>query len=227
MTMKLYADPISTTCRPILLFIADAGAPVEFQLIELMKGAHMQPEFIAINPSHAVPVLQDDEMVLTESSAILKYLADKVGSPLYPKDLKKRAKVNSMMDWLNTGLYRDFGYGFCYPQVFPHMKHEHEVAQTATINAGRERTKKWLNILDKDLIGPKNNYLVGNELTIADYFGIGIFSLADLMRCDLSPWPNIQRWLKTMRARPSWNKVQEEFNAKFVEPTKDVPFVML
>jgi glutathione S-transferase len=224
--MKLYADPISTTCRPILLFIADSGAPVEFHLIELMKGAHMQPEFIAINPSHAVPVLQDDEMVLTESSAILKYLADKVDSPLYPKDLKKRAKVNSMMDWLNTGLYRDFGYGFCYPQVFPHMKHEHEVAQTATINAGRERTKKWLNILDKDLIGPKNNYLVGNELTIADYFGIGIFSLADLMRCDLSSWPNIQRWLKNMRALPSWDKVHADFNAKLVQPSKEAPFVM-
>ena len=225
--MKLYADPISTTCRPVLLFIADTGAPVEMHLIELMKGAHMQPEFIAINPSHAVPVLQDDDLVLTESSAILKYLADKFDSPLYPKDLKKRAKVNAMMDWLNTGLYRDFGYGFCYPQMFPHMKHENEIAQTATINAGRERTKKWLNILDKDLIGPKNNYLVGNELTIADYFAVGLFSLADLLRCDLSPWPNIQRWLKTMRARPSWDKVHETFNTKFVEPSKNAPFVML
>ena len=224
--MKLYADPISTTCRPVLLFIADSGAPVEFHLVELMKGAHMQPEFIAINPSHAVPVLQDDEMVLTESSAILKYLADKFDSPLYPKDLKKRAKVNSMMDWLNTGLYRDFGYGFCYPQLFPHFKHENEVAQTATINAGRERAKKWLNILDKDLIGPKNNYLVGNELTIADYFGVGLFSLADLLRCDLSPWPNVQRWLKTMRTLPGWNKVHEDFNTKFVEPTKNAPFAM-
>ena len=46
--MKIYADPISTTCRPVLLFIADTGAPVEFHLIQLMKGEHMQPEFIAI-----------------------------------------------------------------------------------------------------------------------------------------------------------------------------------
>jgi len=225
--MKLYADPISTTCRPVLLLIEESGAPVEMHYIDLFRGAHMQPEFIAINPSHAVPVLQDEDLILTESSAILKYIADKLDSPLYPKDLKKRAKVNAMMDWLNTGFYRDFGYTFVYPQIFPHYKHEHEVAQAATVNAGRERTKKWLTILDKDLIGPKNNYLVGNELTIADYFGAGLFSLTDLMRCDLSPWPNVQRWLKTMRARPSWNKVHEDFNAKLVEPSKNAPFVML
>ena len=225
--MKLYADPIYTTCRPVLLFIAESGAPVEMHLVELMKGAHLQPEYAAINPSRAVPAFADEDMLLSESSAILKYIADKIDSPAYPKDLKKRAKVNAMMDWLNTGLYRDFGYGFVYPQVFPHYKHEHEVAQTATINAARERTKKWLNILDKDLIGPNSNYLVGNELTVADYFGAGIFSLTDLMRCDLSPWPNVQRWLKTMRNLPSWNKVHEDFNAKLVEPSKQAPFVML
>ena len=89
--MKLYADPISTTSRPVILFIDDTGAPVEFQLVELMKGGHMQPEFVAINPSHAVPVLQDDELVLTESSAILKYLADKIDSPPSALHASKRA----------------------------------------------------------------------------------------------------------------------------------------
>jgi len=225
--MKLYADPISTTCRPVLLFIAESGAPVELHHVDLFTGAHLKPEYAAINPSRAVPALQDDDLLIGESSAILKYIADKIDSPAYPKDLKKRAKVNAMMDWLNTGLYRDFGYGYVYPQIFPKFKHEHEIAQTATIDCGRERSKKWLSILDQDLIGPKNNYLVGNEVTIADYFGVGIFSLADLMRCDLSPWPNIQRWLKNMRALPSWDKVHADFNAKLVEPTKSAPFVML
>src|SRR4051812_48334064 len=102
--MKLYADAISTTCRPVLFFIAESGAPVEMHHVDLFTGAHRQPEFAAINPSRAVPVLQDDDLLLTESSAILKYLADKMNSPAYPKDLKKRAKINAMMDWLNTGL---------------------------------------------------------------------------------------------------------------------------
>jgi glutathione S-transferase len=224
--MKLYADPISTTCRPVLLLIAESGADVEMHHIDLFTGAHMKPEFAAINPSRAVPVLEDEDFRLSESSAILKYLADRIGSPAYPKDLKKRAKINAMMDWFNTGLYRDFGYGYVYPQVFPNFKHAHEIAQAATIDFGREKAKKWFTILDKDLIGPKNKFLLGDEITIADYFGAGILSLADLMRCDLSPWPNVQRWLKNMRALPSWDKVHEDFNAKLVQPTKEAPFVM-
>ena len=224
--MKLYADPISTTCRPVMLLIEESGAEVEMQFVDLFKGAHMQPEYGAINPSRAVPALQDEDFLLSESSAILKYLADRIDSPAYPKDLKKRARINAIMDWFNTGLYRDFGYGFVYPQIFPKFKHEHEIAQTATLNAARERAKNWLTILDKDLIGPNNKFLTGDEITIADYFGVGILSIADIIRCDLSPWPNVQRWLKNMRALPSWDKVHQDFNAKLVEPTKDVPFVM-
>ena len=80
-------------------------------VVDLLTGEHLKEPYAAINPSRLVPVLEDGDFRLTESSAILKYLADKVGSPAYPKDLQKRARVNEMMDWLNTGFYRDFGYG--------------------------------------------------------------------------------------------------------------------
>ena len=102
--MKLYGDPISTTCRPVMLLAAESGADLKLEFVDLFSGAHMKPEYAAINPSRQVPLLDDDGFTLSESSAILKYLADKIGSPAYPKDLKKRAKVNEMMDWFNTCL---------------------------------------------------------------------------------------------------------------------------
>jgi glutathione S-transferase len=225
--MKLYADPISTTCRPVLLLMAESGAPFEMVFVDLFSGAHMKPEYAAINPSRAVPALADDDFLLTESSAILKYVADKIGSPTYPKDPKKRAKINAMMDWLNTGLYRDFGYGFIYQQIFPHFKHADENVQKAMVDVARERATKWLNILDKDIIGPKNKYLLGDEITIADYFGAGIVTLADIVRSDLSSWPNVRRWLGNMRALPSWDKINEDFNGKFVAAYKGAPFAIL
>jgi glutathione S-transferase len=225
-TVKLYADPISTTCRPILMLIEESRVPVEMHYVDLSKGAHKQPEFAAINPCRAVPALEDDDLCMTESSAILKYIADKFDSPAYPKDLKKRAQINAIMDWFNTGFYRDFGYNFVYPQIFPHHKRQHEIAQAATVDFGRAGTKKWLNILDKDFIGPKNKFLLGDDITIADYFGAEILGLADIVRCDLSPWPNVQRWLANMRALPSWNKVHEDYNNRLVQGTKDVPFIM-
>jgi glutathione S-transferase len=115
--MKLYIHPVSMTSRPVRLFIAESGIDVDEQVVDLMAGEHYQEPFTAINPSRQVPVLQDGDFRLTESSAILKYLADKIDSPAYPKDLKQRAKVNEMMDWFNTTFYRDYAYGWIYPQT--------------------------------------------------------------------------------------------------------------
>lgn len=225
--MKLYADPISTTCRPVMLLLAESGAQHEFVHIDLMSGAHMKPEYLAINPSRAVPALADEDFVLTESSAILKYVADKIGSSAYPNDGKKRAKINALMDWINTGFYRDFGYGFCYTQMFPHMKYADENVQKAAVAAARERARKWLDILDRDIIGPKNKFLLGDDVTIADYFGACIVTLADVIRADLSAWPNVKRWLGNMKMLPSWNKVNEGFEQKFVAGFQGVPFAIL
>ena len=120
--MKLYMHPVSMTSRPVRLFIAEHNIPVEEQVVDLMKGEHYQPPYEAINPNHLVPVLDDDGFRLTESSAILKYLAEKTGSAAYPQDLQKRARVNERMDWINTQFARDFNYGFNYPQIFSFAK---------------------------------------------------------------------------------------------------------
>ena len=131
--MKLYTFPASPGCRPIAMFIADHGMTVEEQVVDLMNGEQYGPAFTAINPNNAVPVLEDGDLRLPECSAILKYLADLVDSPAYPKDLKARAKVNAAMDWVNTGLYPAFGHNLCYPQVLPNLKWEDDKAQSAVL----------------------------------------------------------------------------------------------
>ena len=92
--MKLYYHPVSTVSRPVVLFAADNAIALDYQVVDLMTGEHMGAAYAKINPSQQVPVLEDGDFRLTESSAILKYLADKVHSPAYPSDLKKRARVN-------------------------------------------------------------------------------------------------------------------------------------
>src|SRR6516164_661617 len=116
-TMKLYMHPVSMTSRPVRLFIAENNIDVDEQVVDLMTGEHMREPYASINPNAMVPMLEDGDFRLTESSAILKYLADRIGSPAYPKDLKQRAKVNEVMDWINTNFYRDYAYGLCYPQL--------------------------------------------------------------------------------------------------------------
>lgn len=207
--MKLYMHPVSNTSRPVRMFIQDNNLPVEEEVVDLMTGAHHQEPFISINPNRMVPVLEDDGLRLTESSAIMKYLAEKFDLAAYPKDLRKRAKVNELMDWFNSNFYRDYGYGVVYPQIFPHHKRPSEAIHQGTIEWGKEKTKNWLRILNDHWLGKGNKYLTGDELTIADYFGAAILTCGEPIRTDFSKFPNIDAWLKRMAERPSWAKCNE------------------
>ncbi len=214
--MKLYMHPVSMTSRPVRLFIAENGIKVDEQVVDLMTGEHYQSAFTQVNPNRMVPVLEDGDFRLTESSAILKYLADKTNSPAYPKDLKQRAKVNEMMDWLNTQFYREYGYGFIYPQIFPNNKRPSDAAQKACLEWSKERA--W--------IGPKNQYLCGNQITIADYLGAGFVSLGEIIRMDFAGYPNVKRWLGNMKKLKSWPSVNEVFYG-FQGMVKDQKFETL
>jgi glutathione S-transferase len=186
------------------MFIADHGLTVEQQTIDLMAGEQYQPAFAAINPNNAVPVLEDGTFRLTESSAILKYLADVANSPTYPKPLQARARVNAAMDWVNTGLYRLFGYTLCYPQVLEHMKLAVPDAQTLLLTAGQAGSRRLLGIMNDHMLGASNSWLCGDDLSIADYFASGILSLGELTGCDFSTWPNVQRWYERIQNLPNW-----------------------
>ena len=223
--MKLYYHPVSTTSRPIVLFAEESKIPLDLQIVDLFTGAHYKPEYAAINPSRQVPVLEDGDFRLTECSAILKYLADKIDSPAYPKDLQRRARVNERMDWLNTGFYRDFSYGMLYPQIFPHLRRPDDVVQAGTLAWGKDKALVWLKVLDEDLIGPRNGYLCGNDITIADYLGSMMVLGGEVIRCQFDAYPNICRWLGNMKALKSWAKVNEAFYQYVVAPNKDKEFV--
>ena len=225
--MKLYYHPVSTTSRPVVLFAAESGIPLDMQVVDLFTGEQYQPAYEKINPSHQVPVLEDGDFRLTESSSILKYLADKVGSPAYPKDARQRAHVNERMDWFNTGFYRDYSYGFVYPQIFPFMKRQDDVVQAGTIAYGKEKALGWLKILDQNLIGPRSDFLCGDAITIADYLGAMMTLGGEAISCNFAGYPNIARWMGRMKSLKHWNSVNEGFYKYVVDPNKGKEFVRI
>jgi len=225
--MKLYYHPVSTTCRPIMLLAGEAGIELDYQLVDLFTGAQYQPDFLGVNPSHQVPVLEDGDFRLTESSAILKYLADRKGAASYPADPRQRARVNERLDWFNTGFYRDFAYGFIYPQIFPFMRRTDDVVQAGTIAYGREKALGWLKILDQNLIGPNNRFLCGDAVTIADYLGSIMALGIESINGNFNAYPNITRWMNGMKALKSWAKTNEAFYKYGVEPNKGKSFLGL
>jgi glutathione S-transferase len=165
-----------------------------------------------MNPNKLVPMLEDGDFRLTESSAILKYLADKAGSGAYPKELKERARVNERMDWINTQLCRDLAYGLVYPQIFPGHKRRSDEAQQATLAWAKERAAAWMQVLDAHILGGGNAYLCGASITIADYYAAPFVALAEAVGSDLSAYPNVKRWLGRMKQLKSWAKVNEVIN---------------
>jgi glutathione S-transferase len=219
--MKLYYDPISTTSRPIVLFLAEHPLPVELSTVSLFAGENQEPAYAAINPNQAVPTLVDGDFVLTESSAILKHLAELAGAA-YPKAPQARARVNQLMDWFNTGLYRDFGYNLIYPQVLPDYRFDNPATQADVLARAAQRAAKWLRILDTCYLA-EAGYLCGDEPTIADYLGACYVTLGDWIGYDLSPYPNVSRWLKAMRARPSWDATHGAFDALVAQMRQPEP----
>jgi glutathione S-transferase len=208
--MKLYRFPGSTACRPVELFCAEAGIQYEAEPVDILSGKQYEAPYNAINPTGVVPTLVDGDLVLGESSAILKYLADKVSSPAYPKDLKQRAKVNEMLDWWNSKFYREYGYHFVYPQTLQHIKLDSEQGTKDMVARGRANATRLLGIVDRNFLGDGRKFLCGNEYTIADSFAAGILSIGDWIGQSFDEFPNVKRWLATMTARPSWKTVEQD-----------------
>ena len=207
--MKLYCDPISTTSRPVLMFLAEHEAAVEIVHVSLLAGENQTEAFGCINRNRAVPVLVDGDFVLTECSAILKYLAETLASPTYPTDRQGRALVNAAMDWFNTGYSHDMNYGYVYPQMFPPFAFDDPATQAAVLDKGLTNAKKRLAVLDHWL--EDRDFVCGNDITIADYIGGAYVGLSAAVDFDLSPWPNVEAWMFGLRQRPSWDESHAAF----------------
>jgi glutathione S-transferase len=210
--MKLYLKPVAAYSRPLVLFVAGNGVDAELVDVDVFGGACQSDAFIKMNPNKQIPVLEDDGFWLTECAAILRYLANKTDSPTYPKELRHRAKVDEAIDWFNTGFARDFQYNFVYPQILPNQRRPSEEANRATIAWGREKARDWLTILDSQWLGQGDPYLTGNDLTIADYFASGGIHVGELIGEDFASYPNVARWLQTMKTLPGWQSVDYDAN---------------
>ena len=97
-----------------------------------------------------------------------------------------------------------------------------DALQTGTLAWAKERAKGWMKVLDESIIG-KQQYLCGDRITIADYFASSFISLAEFIRADFSPYPNLKRWYERMKSLKSWGKAHEVFYG-FAGSMKDARF---
>jgi len=197
----LYYTPLSQPCRSVLLTAATIGVDLELKQINLQANEHLTPEFLKLNPSHTIPTLDDNGVIITDSHAICTYLCDKYGQndSLYPKDLAKRAVVDSRLHF-DTGVL--FARNrFLYEPVLYYNK---------PIDQERvEYLKKAWPLLEGFLTS--NDYLCGNELTVADLCAIAtVSSVYEIAPIHADEYPRLAAWVARLQQLPHY----EEKNGK-------------
>lgn len=191
--MKLYHHPMSGHSHRAVLFASLLGLPHELVEIDLKTGAHKRPEFLAINPFGQVPVLDDDGIIVTDSNAILVYLAKKAGrTDWLPEDARGAAAVQR---WLSVAA-GEVAYGPAAARlitVFGAKLNPEEVIARAHTLLGR---------LEAQLAGAQ--WLVGAAPTIADIAIYSYVARAPEGNVDLAAYPNVNAFLRRVEGLPGF-----------------------
>jgi GSH-dependent disulfide-bond oxidoreductase len=206
--IKVYAFSTPNSVR-VPIALEELGLAYEIEAINVRKGEQKQPGYLALNPNGKVPVIVDPDgpggapFTLTESGAILVYLAEKAGR-LIPSDPFGRARVLEQMFFHLTGIGPAFGQvGF-----FKKQASEQIPFAIARFQAESERV---LAVLDGVLA--KQEYVAGDAFTIADIAHFGWLWRREFAGLDFTNTPNIARWYDVVAARPAVARAIERVTA--------------
>lgn len=192
--MKLYTHELSGHSHRAVLLSALLGLDTEIIPVNLLAAAHKQPEFLARNPFGQVPVLEDSDITLYDSNAILVYLASRYDSSgrWYPNDPESRARIQI---WLSKAanelangpaaarLVTVFGAGFDHDAVI-------------------DKAHALLAIVDGQLAD--RDWLVGDTATIADVALYSYVAHAPEGGVDLSAYANVKGWIRRVENLPGF-----------------------
>ncbi|WP_438868210.1 glutathione S-transferase family protein [Pseudomonas sp. L1(2025)] len=201
-----FATPNSVKV-PIAL--EELGLEYELKAINVRRGEQKSPSFTALNPNARVPVLIDTDgpdgqpLVLTESAAILIYLAEKYGH-LLPANGEGRARVLEQLFFNASTLGPAFGHAGFF------LKHAPEPL-TVAISRFHSEAQRTLGLLNGLLA--HSEFVVGDTFSIADIGHFGWMWRREFADIDFSNAPHVQRWYDALCARPAFQRGIERVNA--------------
>jgi glutathione S-transferase len=198
--MKLYYFE-TLNPRKVCAVARHLGSPVEFVRIDLGKGEQKSPDFLAVNPNGKVPALTDGGLRLWESNSIMAYLARAAGSSLWPEGAHQ-IDVLRWLSWNSEHFTRHAGMLYFQNIIKPHL-----LKAAPDPKAVEEATgffRQFAQVLDDHLRGRK--YLVGDELTIADFSVAVALPYAEQARIPVREFPQIERWHAQLNELPAWRE---------------------
>src|SRR5216110_3198398 len=192
--MKLYGFPPTRSIR-VLWTLRELDVEFEFVNVDPTKGELRRPEFLAVNPAGKLPVLVDGDLVLTESVAIVLYLAEKYPEKgLLPADLTARAQVNRWLLFAATELEQPLWRISRHTALYPEDKRLPDDVALA-----RQEFKEMAAVLETHLQG--RQFVVGDRATVADFVMAYTLDWGGEARL-LDEFPVLRRYIERMYARP-------------------------
>ena len=191
--MKLYGFGPTRSLRA-LWGLRELGVEFEFEPVNLMAGENRSPEFLALNPAGKLPVLVDGDSVITESAAIVLYLADKYPEKgLLPSDLQERGQVYRWvlfaMTELEQPLWRITKHTFLLPE-------DKRLPQDVVLAS--EDFTTMSRVLERHMEG--RQFIVGDRITVADCVTAYLMDWAN-ERHLIDGFPNLRGYLDRMYER--------------------------
>ena len=191
--IRLYRMAISGHCHRVELFLSLLGLPHELVEIDLTKREHKSPAFLAKNAFGQVPVIEDGDVTLADSNAILVYLEGKYAPGRWlPRDPLGAAQVQR---WLSAAA-GPLAFGPAAARVIQLFKRPDDPAPALT------RAQQLLQVMEGELAAQP--FLAGREPTLADVAHYSYVAHAPEGNVSLEPYPQVGAWLARIEALPGF-----------------------
>ena len=198
--LTVYGKQLSRTARCLWL-LEEMGLTYRQVPVNTQNGENRRPEFLKLNPSAKVPVIDDQGFVLRESLAINFYLVAKAATPLWPASVQTQAYIHQWSSWSVSELEVPLNVIFRAKRRAGATGTE---ADPALIADNIEIASKTLQLLEDHL--SSHAHMAHDSFTLGD---INTYTAAMLapMFVDMSDFPSIGEWMTRCSARPAWQRV--------------------
>mgnify|MGYP000064478855 CR=1 FL=1 len=195
--IKLYRHPLSGHAHRVELMLSLLNLPTELVFVDLANGAHKKAEYLAINAFGQVPVIDDNGTLISDSNAILVYLAKKYGSGNWlQNDPLAEAHVQR---WLSVAAGQ-LAYGPAAARLVTVFGAAFNADEVIT------RAHALLKVMDAELAAQP--FLAGNAPSIADVANYSYIAHAPEGNVSLQDYPNVRAWLQRIEALPGFVPMQ-------------------
>jgi glutathione S-transferase len=199
----LYSMQRSGNSYKVRLALSQLAIPYRLEEVDILQGESHTPEFLAMNPSGQVPLLEvAPARYLSESNAILWYVAG--GTPLAPEDRIDRAEALQWMFFEQHSLEPNLGAAYFWLAL---VKGGRELQQHA-LDDWMEEGYRALKVMENHL--KRHRYFAAERYTIADIALYAYTHLAHLCDYDLSAFPAINAWLERVAVEPGYVSMRQQ-----------------